>query len=81
MSKSRALKNREDKKKQAEYHYGRGGRQTTTDPRIASQGKITPATYMPSGSSGSLKVQSMQKKKEKQAYDNAFNNRKLNRVR
>jgi hypothetical protein len=83
MSKSRALKNRESKQKANEekvYTYGRGARKTTDYGEYSlATGRVT---RLPSGQSGSLKVQSMQKKKEKeqQAYEKAFN-RKLNRVR
>ena len=58
---------------QKEYRYGRGGRQTTTNLRVAERGKIDPATYMPSGKSGSRKVQSMQKKKRQQTTNSAVN--------
>ena len=84
MSKSRALKNREDKQKAKEekvYTYGRGARKTNDYGEYSmATGRVT---RLPSGQSGSLKVQSMQKKKEKeqQAYDDAFKKRKLNRVR
>ena len=85
MSKSRALANREAKKKPTEYRYGRGGRQTTTDLRVAELGKIDPTYYMPSGKSGSLKVQNMRKKQQKNsaitgstesAYEKAFGRKK-----
>jgi len=75
MSKSRAVHNREEKKKPTEYSYGRGGRLKTTDLTLANRGKIDPATYMPSGTSGSLKVQSMQKKKARQEADQQNRNK------
>ena len=73
MSKSRALANREARQKTTEYRYGRGGRQTTTDLRVAERGKIDPAYYMPSGTSGSMKVQNALKKKRQQTTNSAVN--------
>jgi hypothetical protein len=71
MSKSRALKNREDKKKAKEekvYTYGRGARKTTDYGEYSmATGRVT---RLPQGQSGSLKVQGMKKKQE--AYDEAF---------
>jgi hypothetical protein len=57
---------------QKEYRYGRGGRQTTTDKSVADRGRFMPYTYAQSGHSGSMKIQTAQKKKEQEAYEKAF---------
>ena len=90
MSKSRALHNREERKKNSSegkvYSYGRGARKTTDYGEYAlATGQVT---RLPKGQSGSLKVQSMQKKKQEQtknaaatgatksAYEKAFGRKK-----
>ena len=81
MSKSRALHNREERKKNSSegkvYSYGRGARKTTDygEYALATQ----QVAYAPSGKSGSMKVQSM--KNKQQAYENAFSSAKAKRKR
>ena len=54
-----------------EYSYGRGARKTTDYGEYALATQRT--TRFPNGQSGSLKVQSMQKKKQRQTQNSAVN--------